>query len=137
MLEHLKIDFEKVTNPFKEDDVEDMYEDSHAGNVGILAFNPERQVDVFLRDYNLHIMYTNFPISEPLAKILNIFPGVETLDIITPYRAKISFGKLFEEEEVQAGIRKSITVYFRTLYSTLTEPLITEGDTSIPEIPPQ
>jgi hypothetical protein len=56
--------------------------------------------------FNFWMGHTNFDIGEDEAKIINDAPGVETLDIFTRYRFRISVGKAFDEYEVMDTIGK-------------------------------
>lgn len=54
--------------------------------------------------YNFHMMHTNFNLSEPIQNTIQNIDGVEGLDIFSRYRARLAFGKLFDENDVQESI---------------------------------
>lgn len=56
--------------------------------------------------FNFWIMHTNFKINREVYNILNNFDGVETFNVLSPYRASLSFGKVFDEKEVMNNIEK-------------------------------
>lgn len=58
--------------------------------------------------YNFWTLHSNFNISKPVVKALKEHPGVESLDVFTRYRARIGFGKVFDDERVRNKIRKML-----------------------------
>jgi hypothetical protein len=57
-------------------------------------------------NFNFWIMHTNFKItSEVLDALVNKIPGIEAVDVYTPYRARIAFGKLFDSAQVKQTIQ--------------------------------
>ena len=40
-------------------------------------------------------------------------PGVETLDILTPYRFRIAIGKMFVDRDVMSTVRNNLLEYIR------------------------
>lgn len=55
-------------------------------------------------DFNLWIIHTNFPIMELDIDLIQMVPGVESLDIFSQYRLRIGIGNLFLQEKVQKDI---------------------------------
>lgn len=51
--------------------------------------------------FNFWVGFTNFKISQSDAETLDNIDGVESLHIISPYRFVVSFGELFDEENVK------------------------------------
>lgn len=120
--------FEKVENPFKkfEDEEEKEKEDEGEGSenpfmMGKMMImgsmptssftDPAEKFDIILREYNLHNLHTNFYISDKIFSILDNTDGVEILELLTPYRARIVFGKAFDEMLVQKNIQKAMNDY--------------------------
>jgi hypothetical protein len=58
--------------------------------------------------FNFWTGHTNFDISTNVATIIERCDGVESLDIFTRYRFRISIGKVFKESEVMHNISKQI-----------------------------
>jgi hypothetical protein len=52
--------------------------------------------------------HTNFDITRRVAETIEITEGVETLDIYTRYRFRISVGKAFEDSMVMRTINKNV-----------------------------
>lgn len=68
------------------------------------------------RSFNFWTGHTNFNLSAPVAKIIEHADGVETLDIFTRYRFRISVGKLFKPSDVMSEISFNITKYIDEHY---------------------
>ena len=58
--------------------------------------------------FNFWTGHTNFNISTNVANIIQKCDGVESLDIFTRYRFRISIGKVFKESEVMHNINKEV-----------------------------
>jgi hypothetical protein len=52
--------------------------------------------------------HTNFDISKKIAQMIERTDGVETLDIFTRYRFRVSIGKAFDDSETMRNINKTI-----------------------------
>jgi hypothetical protein len=58
--------------------------------------------------FNLWVGHTNFNISQNIAATIEQTEGVETLDIFTRYRFRISVGKAFDDSAVMRNINKRV-----------------------------
>lgn len=58
--------------------------------------------------FNFWTGHTNFSISKPIAEIIEDTEGVETLDIFTRYRFRISIGKAFQDSSVMRSINNQV-----------------------------
>lgn len=76
-----------------------------ATKMGIIPFNEHTDCS---RIFNFWIGHSNFNITKKIANILQSIDGVETLDIFTRYRFRISFGKAFEERTIIDNINNRI-----------------------------
>lgn len=54
-----------------------------------------------LKTYNLWVIHTNFRITLGHVLILNKTEGVESVDIMSPYRMYVSIGVAFEDQEAE------------------------------------
>jgi hypothetical protein len=54
--------------------------------------------------FNFWVGHTNFNITPTVAELIETTNGVETLDIFTRYRFRISVGKAFDDSEVMRNI---------------------------------
>jgi hypothetical protein len=76
-----------------------------ATTMGIIPFNEHTDCT---KIFNFWIGHTNFDITKTVAELLQSISGVETLDIFTRYRFRISFGKAFEDRKVMDTINHKI-----------------------------
>jgi hypothetical protein len=60
---------------------------------------------MLLRSGFFWMMHTNFDIDAEAVKKIETISGVETLDLFTRYRARIGFGKVFDENKVMKRIK--------------------------------
>lgn len=58
--------------------------------------------------FNFWMGHTNFNITPKVADIIEKTDGVETLDIFTRYRFRISVGKAFDDSEVMRNINTMV-----------------------------
>lgn len=56
--------------------------------------------------FKFWVAHTNFTISTKIVSIIEKIEGIETLDIYTRYRFRISVGKGFNDRDVMAAINK-------------------------------
>jgi hypothetical protein len=61
--------------------------------------------------FNFWMGHTNFNISKKIAQIIEDTDGVETLDIFTRYRFRISIGKVFTDSTVMKSINDNVYEY--------------------------
>ena len=50
--------------------------------------------------FKFWVGHSNFKLTKEFYKIIGRHPGIETLDILTPYRFRIAVGKLFVDRDV-------------------------------------
>jgi hypothetical protein len=58
--------------------------------------------------FNFWIGHTNFDITHNIARTIEGCEGVESLDIFTRYRFRISIGKIFKEADVMHNINQQV-----------------------------
>tara|TARA_R100000995_G_scaffold40448_1_gene18758 strand:- start:7705 stop:8196 length:492 start_codon:yes stop_codon:yes gene_type:complete len=63
--------------------------------------------------FKFWVGHTNFKITKPFHNIISNIQGVETLDIFTPYRFRISVGKLFRDRDVMGNIKNAMVSYVK------------------------
>lgn len=90
------------------EDSENTYDDSHFimtphGVLPLSSLNPNKI-------FNFWIMHSNFLITPQIKQCLMNILGVETLEILTPYRARIAIGKAFDDFYVKSEIEKLLTI---------------------------
>ena len=79
-----------------------------ATSMGIIPFNEHTDCT---KIFNFWVGHTNFNITKKIATVLEQINGVETLDIFTRYRFRISFGKAFNDREIIDDINTLITEF--------------------------
>ena len=58
--------------------------------------------------FKFWVGHTNFKLLNAHRKIIGSVAGIETMDILTPYRFRIAVAKLFVDREVMSKVRKSL-----------------------------
>lgn len=76
-----------------------------ATTMGIIPYNENTDCS---KIFNFWIGHTNFNLSNKIASIISEINGVETLDIFTRYRFRVSFGKAFTDRDVMNEINTTI-----------------------------
>lgn len=72
------------------------------------------------KHFKLWTMYTKKPIGERLKNSINSLSGVESLEILTPYRARIGICPLYKDGQVLNNILSAIKNSARGLENTKT-----------------
>lgn len=117
---------ESIDGLFLEDEEEDLeqeenIEDSptvpnelikHKKNIRVMAtpmgIIPVTENTASGKLFNFWMGHTNFDITKNIAKIIEDTDGVESLDIYTRYRFRVSVGKAFEDSTVMRKINDNI-----------------------------
>lgn len=58
--------------------------------------------------FKFWVGHTNFKLLKGHCKTIGSVEGIETMDILTPYRFRIAVAKLFVDREVMSEVRKSL-----------------------------
>lgn len=61
--------------------------------------------------FNFWVCHSNFNIDDKCVDIIEACEGVETLEIITRYRFRISIGRIFDDGEVMRSINNKLLEY--------------------------
>ena len=61
--------------------------------------------------FKFWVGHSNFKLTEDFYKIIGQQPGIEALDILTPYRFRIAVGKMFIDRDVMAEVRNEMVKY--------------------------
>jgi len=61
--------------------------------------------------FNFWTGHSNFALTQTISSIIEITPGVETLNIFTKYRFRIGIGKAFSDSKVMREINKNVYDY--------------------------
>ena len=63
--------------------------------------------------FKLWVGHSNFKLTEDFYKIIGQQPGIEALDILTPYRFRIAVGKMFVDRDVMKDVRDKMVSHVR------------------------
>lgn len=58
--------------------------------------------------FKLWVGHSNFKLTNKFYNIIGNVNGVESLDILTPYRFRMSIGKLFRDRDVMSEVKKAM-----------------------------
>ncbi len=98
-------------------DLEDVYEEptmlrqpvrTVVTNMGAI---PIYQHAIPSKVFKFYVGHANFNISEPIAKIIDLTPGVEGLDIFSRYRFRIAVGQVFHSKKVRKMIEDNVYTF--------------------------
>jgi len=84
-------------------------EDNDLESPGILYSGTFSQNVNDYKDYNLYIAHCNFYITADIVNDICATEGIESVDILSPYRFRISIGKLFSPNDVLVNIKDKLT----------------------------
>lgn len=76
--------------------------------LGIIPFN---EITSSSEIFNFWTGHTNFALTKKISVLIEDTPGVETLNIFTKYRFRISIGKAFSDSAVMREINKNVYDY--------------------------
>jgi hypothetical protein len=80
-------------------------------SMGIIPYNEHTDCS---KIFNFWIGHTNFNLTSKVVTIIEDIEGVETLDIFTRYRFRVSFGKAFNDREIMNTIANTVYSYLGT-----------------------
>jgi hypothetical protein len=63
------------------------------------------------RKFKFWVGHANFRLTEDYYNVIGPTEGVETLDILTPYRFRIAVGKMFVDRTVMSSVRDKMVSY--------------------------
>tara|TARA_Y100001938_G_C8074988_1_gene425456 strand:+ start:329 stop:763 length:435 start_codon:yes stop_codon:yes gene_type:complete len=100
-LAELNISFEDLGEPYNKV--------SHVRSImtpfGIM---PLTEQSLASNHFKLWVGHSNFKILKSHVKIIGAVAGVETVDILTPYRFRMSVAKLFVDRDVMSSVREAL-----------------------------
>lgn len=73
----------------------------HISGMGIVPMSEHTKAS---DRFNFWVGHTNFDLTPNIARVISSTPGVETLDIWTRYRFRVSVGRAFDSQEVKKAI---------------------------------
>ncbi|HAT66748.1 MAG TPA: hypothetical protein DCS66_19520 [Flavobacteriaceae bacterium] len=82
------------------------HEVSHVRSIvtpfGILPLTEQTMAS---KHFKFWVGHSNFKLTKDFYTVIGQHPGIETLDILTPYRFRIAVGKMFTDRDVMIGVR--------------------------------
>jgi hypothetical protein len=78
---------------------------------GVLPLTEQTMASKYFKFW---VGHSNFKLTEAFYKIIGQHPGIETLDILTPYRFRIAVGKMFVDRDVMTSVRDEMVRYVAT-----------------------
>ena len=63
--------------------------------------------------FKLWVGHSNFKLTEDFYRVIGQQPGIEALDILTPYRFRIAVGKMFTDRDVMKDVRDKMVSHIR------------------------
>ena len=72
---------------------------------GILPLTEETKAS---NRFKLWVGHSNFKLTEDFYKVIGQQPGIEALDIFTPYRFRIAVGKMFVDRDIMTTLRDTM-----------------------------
>lgn len=63
--------------------------------------------------FKLWVGHSNFKLTEDFYRVIGQQPGIEALDILTPYRFRIAVGKMFTDRDVMKEVRDKMVLHVR------------------------
>jgi len=66
------------------------------------------------KHFKFWVGHANFKLTEDFYKVIGQHPGIETLDILTPYRFRIAVGKMFTDRDVMSSVRNVVVNHVST-----------------------
>ena len=116
ILEQLAVEEEEEEELYEEEEiVEKLPSLNHIKTImtpfGIM---PLTEHSLASQHFKFWVGHSNFKLTETFYKIIGEHPGIETLDILTPYRFRIAVGKMFIDRDVMASVRDKMVRYVAT-----------------------
>ena len=63
--------------------------------------------------FKFWVGHSNFKLTQNVYEVVGNTEGVETLDILTPYRFRIAIGKMFVDRDVMSKVRTNLLTYIK------------------------
>jgi len=110
-------DFHASRNSFLEDGETSIpnryYQGQNSGTTGLVIYGPSGIVPLHESNipsalYNFWMGHTNFHITRYVVNCVKRVPGVESIDVFSPYRFRIAVGRHFQHAAVMANISAAV-----------------------------
>lgn len=78
---------------------------------GILPLTEQNMASKYFKFW---VGHSNFKLTKEFYNVIGRHPGIETLDILTPYRFRVAIGKMFVDRDVMTSVRDTMVQYIST-----------------------
>ena len=103
---------EQLTNEELLENEHLFHEVSHVRSIVTpFAILPLTEQTMASKHFKFWVGHANFKLTEDFYTVIGQHPGIETLDILTPYRFRIAVGKMFTDRDVMRGVRNDMVQY--------------------------
>ena len=110
---------EQLTNEELLENEHLFHEVSHVRSIvtpfGILPLTEQTMAS---KHFKFWVGHANFKLTEDFYTVIGQHPGIETLDILTPYRFRIAVGKMFTDRDVMSGVRNEMVHHVSNVHSS-------------------
>ena len=115
ILEQLAVEEEEEEELYEEEEiVEKLPSLNHIKTImtpfGIM---PLTEHSLASQHFKFWVGHSNFKLTDRVYQVVGNTKGVETLDILTPYRFRIAIGKMFVDRDVMSTVRTNLLEYIK------------------------
>ena len=115
ILEQLAVEEEEEEELYEEEEiVEKLPSLNHIKTImtpfGIM---PLTEHSLASQHFKFWVGHSNFKLTDRVYQVVGNTEGVETLDILTPYRFRIAIGKMFVDRDVMSTVRTNLLEYIK------------------------
>ena len=115
ILEQLVVEEEEEEELYEEEEiVEKLQSLNHIKTImtpfGIM---PLTEHSLASQHFKFWVGHSNFKLTDRVYQVVGNTKGVETLDILTPYRFRIAIGKMFVDRDVMSTVRTNLLEYIK------------------------
>lgn len=83
-------------------------DDVGMGVVGPWGVVPLHESTIPSRVFNFWVGHANFTITSALKDVIKWTPGIESFNILTPYRFRVAIAQAFDEKEVKENVIRNL-----------------------------
>ena len=78
---------------------------------GILPLTEQNMASKYFKFW---VGHSNFKLTKEFYNVIGRHPGIETLEILTPYRFRVAICKMFVDRDVMTSVRDTMVQYIST-----------------------
>ncbi|NVM35822.1 MAG: hypothetical protein HWN81_09515 [Candidatus Lokiarchaeota archaeon] len=92
----------------EEELIENFYEQPYKTIMTPFGILPLTEQSLASNHFKLWVGHCNFKLLENHIQIIENCKGVESIDILTPYRFRLGIGMMFEDRDIMNGVKKAL-----------------------------